>query len=83
MSSAFEIVENALYNVHNLRVLGVFFGWVFVVLGYFSLFIYFSKDTCFHITAARERLTKSVVFAATLISSESLKLDMVKLFNLP
>lgn len=68
-SNRFDIMENALYNVHSFRIITIF-----KTLFRVSLFP--------HNSAGRHRLTKSVVFVATLISSESLKLDMSKLFNL-
>lgn len=69
ISSRFDTTENALYNVHSFRIITIFK----------KLF----KASLFPCNSAgRHRLTKSVVFVATLISSESLKLDMGKLLNL-
>lgn len=63
-------MENAQYNVYSFRIIIVFFIRLF------------KASLLPHNLSGRQQLTKSVVFAPTLISSESLKLDTGKLLNL-
>lgn len=62
-------MENALCNVYSFR----------IIIGFYKTFQ--SKSASFNLSG-RQQLTKSVVFAPTLISSESLKLDTGKSLNL-